>query len=82
MGKPKFSIPKFEGGHDVEEYLTWELKIEKLWRLHDYTKDRKIKLAFSEFDGYALRWWVGVTRARQEEGEVLVLTDGDMPERQ
>ncbi|KAK1681670.1 hypothetical protein QYE76_042518, partial [Lolium multiflorum] len=30
LGKPKFSIPKFEGGADVEEYLTWELKIEKL----------------------------------------------------
>ncbi|KAK1645148.1 hypothetical protein QYE76_062953 [Lolium multiflorum] len=41
LGKPKFSIPKFEGVADVEEYLTWELKIEKLWRLHDYTEDRK-----------------------------------------
>ncbi|KAK1694336.1 hypothetical protein QYE76_011033 [Lolium multiflorum] len=55
LGKPKFSIPKFEGGADVEEYLTWELKIEKLWRLHNYTEDRKIKLASSEFDGYALQ---------------------------
>ncbi|KAK1558091.1 hypothetical protein QYE76_007525 [Lolium multiflorum] len=56
LGKPKFSIPKFEGGADVEEYLTWELKIEKLWSLHPhYTEDRKIKLASSEFDGYALR---------------------------
>ena len=64
LGKPKFSIPKFEGGADVEEYLTWELKIEKLWRLHDYTEDRKVKLASSEFDGYALRWWDGVTRSR------------------
>ncbi|KAK1626780.1 hypothetical protein QYE76_001095 [Lolium multiflorum] len=56
LGKPKFSIPKFEGGADVEEYLTWEIKIEKLWNLHPhYTEDRKIKLASSEFDGYALR---------------------------
>ncbi|KAK1645656.1 hypothetical protein QYE76_063461 [Lolium multiflorum] len=78
LGKPKFSIPKFEGGPDVEEYLTWELKIEKLWRLHDYTEDRKIKLASSEFDGYALRWWDGITRARQEDGEVLVLTWREM----
>ncbi|KAK1645151.1 hypothetical protein QYE76_062956 [Lolium multiflorum] len=44
LGKPKFSIPKFEGGADVEEYITWELKIEKLWRLHDYTEDMKVKL--------------------------------------
>ncbi|KAK1609492.1 hypothetical protein QYE76_033165 [Lolium multiflorum] len=44
-----------------------------LWRLHEYTEDRKIKLASSEFDGYVLRWWDGVTRTRQENGEVLVL---------
>ncbi|KAK1661146.1 hypothetical protein QYE76_049305 [Lolium multiflorum] len=63
LGKPKFSIPKFEGGADVEEYLTWELKIEKLWNLHThYTEDRKIKLASSEFDGYALRWWDAFVR--------------------
>ncbi|KAK1608161.1 hypothetical protein QYE76_031834 [Lolium multiflorum] len=78
LGKPKFSIPKFEGGADVEEYLTWELKIEKLWRLHDYTEDRKVKLASSEFDGYALRWWDGVTRARQEDNELPVLTWREM----
>ncbi|KAK1642677.1 hypothetical protein QYE76_060482 [Lolium multiflorum] len=78
LGKPKFSIPKFEGGADVEEYLTWELKIEKLWCLHDYTEDRKVKLASSEFDGYALRWWDGVTRTRQEENELPVRTWREM----
>jgi len=56
LGKSKFSILKIKGGPDVEEYLIWELKIEKLWRLHVYSEDRKIKLASSEFDGYALRW--------------------------
>ncbi|KAK1642405.1 hypothetical protein QYE76_060210 [Lolium multiflorum] len=69
LGKPKFSIPKFEGGADVEEYLTWELKIEKLWSLHPhYTEDRKVKLASSEFDGYALRWWDAFVRNRDEDG--------------
>ncbi|KAK1617977.1 hypothetical protein QYE76_023494 [Lolium multiflorum] len=75
LGKPKFSIPKFEGGADVEEYLTWELKIEKLWSLHpNYTEDRKIKLASSEFDGYALRWWDALVRNRQEDGEPPIIT--------
>ncbi|KAK1651369.1 hypothetical protein QYE76_069174 [Lolium multiflorum] len=75
LGKPKFSIPKFEGGADVEEYLTWELKIEKLWSLHpNYTEDRKIKLASSEFDGYALRWWDALVRNRQEDGELPIIT--------
>ncbi|KAK1625877.1 hypothetical protein QYE76_000192 [Lolium multiflorum] len=75
LGKPKFSIPKFEGGADVEEYLTWELKIEKLWSLHPhYTEDREIKLASSEFDGYALRWWDAFVRNRDEDGEQPIRT--------
>ncbi|KAK1697709.1 hypothetical protein QYE76_014406 [Lolium multiflorum] len=75
LGKPKFSIPKFEGGADVEEYLTWELKIEKIWNLHPhYTEDRKIKLASSEFDGYALRWWDAFVRNRDEDGEQPIRT--------
>ncbi|KAK1619308.1 hypothetical protein QYE76_024825 [Lolium multiflorum] len=75
LGKPKFSIPKFEGGADVEEYLTWELKIEKLWNLHpNYTEDKKIKLASSEFDGYALHWWDAFVRNRNEDGEQPIRT--------
>ncbi|KAK1683645.1 hypothetical protein QYE76_044493 [Lolium multiflorum] len=78
IGDRDRSRDSFEGGPNVEEYLTWELKIEKLWRLHEYTEDRKIKLASSEFDGYALRWWDGVTRARQEDNELPVLTWREM----
>ena len=78
LGKPKFSIPRFEGSTDVEEYLTWELKIEKLWRLHEYTEDRKIKLASSEFDGYALRWWDSIVCNREEDGDPPILTWRDM----
>jgi hypothetical protein len=33
-------------------------------RLHAYTKDKKIKLASSEFDGYALRWWDNILSQR------------------
>jgi hypothetical protein len=39
--------------------------MEKHWHLHDYTKDKKIKLASSEFDGYALRWWDSIVRERR-----------------
>src|SRR3954471_20120965 len=42
LGKLKFSISKFEGSIDVEEFLNWEMKIEQLWRLQ-YTDDKKIK---------------------------------------
>jgi hypothetical protein len=80
LGKPKFSIPKFKGGTDVEEYLTWELKIEKLWCLHDYMEDKKIKLASLEFDGYALRWWDSVVHTCQENNELPIMTWRHMKE--
>src|SRR3954464_6260520 len=74
LGKLKFSIPKFEGSIDVEEFLNWEMKIEQLWRLHEYTDDTKIKLASSEFDGYALLWWNGLVSARREANLVPITT--------
>jgi len=80
LGKPKFSIPKFEGSIDVEEYINWELKMEQLWRLHDYTEDRKIKLASSEFDGYALLWWHGLVNARREANELPIRSWREMKE--
>ncbi|KAK1652981.1 hypothetical protein QYE76_070786 [Lolium multiflorum] len=63
------------GGADVEEYITWELKIEKLWSLHPhYTEDRKMKLASSEFDGYALRLRDAFVRNREEDREQPIRT--------
>jgi hypothetical protein len=64
LGKPKFSIPRFDGKGDVEDYLTWELWIETLWHLHDYTEDKKVRLASSKFDRYALRWWDNILKQR------------------
>src|SRR3954462_12516396 len=78
LSKPKFSIPKFEGSTDVEDYLTWELKMEKIWHLNDYSEDRKIKLASSEFDGYAVRWWDSVWTEIQDTGGQPIHTWCDM----
>ena len=75
LGRIKFSIPQFSfDTNDVEEYLRWELKIEKLWRLHNYTEDKKIKLASSEFEGYALQWWDNIVRQRALDGVPEIIT--------
>ncbi|KAK1664382.1 hypothetical protein QYE76_052541 [Lolium multiflorum] len=59
---------------DKMKKMDW-LKIEKLWTLHPhYSEDRKIKLASSEFDGYALRWWDAFVRNRDEDGEQPIRT--------
>jgi hypothetical protein len=64
----------------VEEYLNWELKVEKLWRMHEYTEDRKIKLASSELDGYALLWWDNIVQSRLEAREPPIITCRGMKE--
>ena len=41
LGKLKFTMPKFEGGSDPEAYFTWELKVDKIFHLHNYTDQRE-----------------------------------------
>ncbi|KAK1620813.1 hypothetical protein QYE76_026330 [Lolium multiflorum] len=73
LGKPKFSIPKFEGGADVEEYLTWELKIEKLWNLHPTTlKIERSSLLLLNL--MAMHCVGGMVRNRDEDGEQPIRT--------
>jgi hypothetical protein len=48
--------------------------VEKLWRMHEYTEDKKIKLASSEFDDYALIWWDNLVRSRIEDGYPPIVT--------
>jgi hypothetical protein len=54
FGKLKFTMPKFDGGSDLEAYLTWELKVDKIFRLHNYSEEKKLEMAALEFDDYAL----------------------------
>jgi hypothetical protein len=54
FGKLKFTMPKFDGGSDPEAYLTWELKVDKIFRLHNYSEEKKMAMAALEFDDYAL----------------------------
>src|SRR3954465_12998855 len=54
------------------------MKIEQLWRLHEFTDNNKIKLASSEFDGYALLWWHGLVAARREANLVPITTWQEM----
>ena len=50
FGKLKFSMPKFEGTSDPDAYLTWELKVEKIFRVHNYSEEKKMHMAALDFD--------------------------------
>jgi hypothetical protein len=48
--------------------------------LHAYTEDKKVKLASSEFDGYALRWWDNIMQHRRAARQVPVMNWREMKE--
>ncbi|XP_044428442.1 uncharacterized protein [Triticum aestivum] len=78
FGKLKFTMPKFDGGSDPESYLTWELKVDKIFRMHNYSEEKKLAMASLEFEDYALIWWEQVQIQREEEGEPAVATWTEM----
>ena len=78
FGKLKFTMPKFEGGSDPETYFTWELKVDKIFRLHNYSEEKKLAMASLEFDGYAMIWWEQLLRDHEEDGEIPIATWEEM----
>ena len=50
FGKLKFSMPKFKGEEDADAYLDWELKVEKIFRIHNYAEDKKVAMASLELE--------------------------------
>ena len=55
--KPKFTIPPFAGSADPEAYLDWELTVEQKFNSHLVPAENRVRLATSEFTGFALFWW-------------------------
>ena len=47
-------IPSFQGKNDLEVYLEWEKKVDFNFEFHNYSEEKKVKLAVIEFTDYAL----------------------------
>ena len=77
-GKLKFTMPKFNGSNDPEEYLSWALKVDKIFRLHNYDEEKKIAMASLEFQDYVLIWWEQVIELREARGETPITTWAQM----
>ena len=56
-GKLKFTMPKFSGCNDPEDYLSWALKVDKIFCLHNYEEEKKIAMTSLELQDYVLIWW-------------------------
>ena len=67
-------MPKFSGSNDPEDYLSWALKVDKIFRLQNYDEEEKVDMASLEFQDYVLIWWEQVIERRQEKGEPPITT--------
>ncbi|KAL4340949.1 hypothetical protein GQ457_08G027670 [Hibiscus cannabinus] len=71
-------IPPFQGKTDPLAYLEWEKKVELVVECHNYSENKKVKLAAIEFSDYAIIWWDQLTLSRRRNGERPVSTRDEM----
>ena len=71
-------MPEFNGSNDQEEYLSWALKVDKIFRLHNYEEEKKIAMASLEFQDYVLIWWEQVIERHEARGEPPITTWAQM----
>lgn len=57
LGTIKLRIPPFLGKNVHDAYMEWERKMELVFECQNYTEEKKLKLAVTEFSGYAVKWW-------------------------
>ncbi|RDX73637.1 hypothetical protein CR513_46727, partial [Mucuna pruriens] len=78
LGNIKMKIPTFQGKNDLEVYLEWERKVEHVFDCHNYSKEKKAKLAVVEFTNYASIWWDQFVINIHRNGERPIHTWEDM----
>ncbi|KAL0375512.1 UNVERIFIED_CONTAM: Transposon Ty3-G Gag-Pol polyprotein [Sesamum radiatum] len=72
LGGVKVTIPSFKGKSDPEAYLEWEMRVEQIFSCHNYSENKKVKLAALEFTDYALVWWDQMQKERIRNGSKSV----------
>uniref|UniRef100_A0A2N9I1W6 Reverse transcriptase domain-containing protein n=1 Tax=Fagus sylvatica TaxID=28930 RepID=A0A2N9I1W6_FAGSY len=66
------------GRTDPEVYLEWEKKIDLVFDCHNYSEEKKVKLAVIEFTDYAIIWWDQLVTNRRRNNERPVETWGEL----
>jgi hypothetical protein len=74
LGGNKLKILPFKGKTDPEAYLDWEKKVEMIFDIHKYSKEKKVKVAVVEFTNYAMVWWERLVVERRRNRERPVST--------
>ncbi|KAL1212108.1 hypothetical protein V5N11_018708 [Cardamine amara subsp. amara] len=70
----KLKVPPFHGKNDPDAYLEWEKKIEIIYDCQEYSDLKMVKLAATDFYGYAINWWDQITTSSRRNREPPVDT--------
>ena len=73
-------MPKFKGEEDPDAYIDWELKIEKIFRIHNYFEEKKVAMASLELEDYASIWWEDLQAQYEKQMQPPISTWDDMKE--
>ena len=57
FARAKFTMIPFAGSADPEVYLNWENAVDQKFKSHLVPEEHRVRLATSEFTGFALFWW-------------------------
>ncbi|RDX69073.1 hypothetical protein CR513_51859, partial [Mucuna pruriens] len=78
LGNIKMSIPAFQGKNDPEVYLKWERKVEHVFYSHNYSEEKRVKLAVIKFIEYTNICWDQFVNNKHRNGERPICTWEDM----
>ena len=71
-------ILSFQGKNDPWVYLEWERKVKMVFYCHNYSENKKVKLAVIEFSDYAIVWWNQLVLNKRRNREPAVETWEEM----
>ena len=72
------TIPPFQGKSDPDLYIEWERKVELVFECHNYSEEKKVKLAAVAFTDYAIAWWDQLITGRRRNFERPIETWEEM----
>ncbi|KAH9744149.1 hypothetical protein KPL70_003565 [Citrus sinensis] len=78
LGSIKLKIPYFQGKNDPKAYLEWEKKVELVFDCHNYSEEKKVKLAAVEFTDYVIIWCDQLVLSRRRNREKPINTWEEM----
>lgn len=65
MGNNILRIPPFLGHNDPDAYMEWEINMQLVFECQNYTKEKKVKFAATEFSEYTFNWWEQIMHKRR-----------------